>query len=98
MGTRIMNFILLNAVYFCIPISILELCSLMELNYLEMLLDLGPLPGLRVSSCLTLGNEFSMQAYIPAKQETLFNQAESGRVKEPRRTALPHGSQSWGLW
>ena len=45
LGTRIVNFILLNAVYFCILVSILELCSLMELNYLEMLLDLGPLPG-----------------------------------------------------
>ena len=36
-----------------------------------------------------------MQTYIPAKQETSFNQAESGRVKELRRTALPYGSQSW---
>ena len=45
LGTRISSFILLNAVYFCIPRSILELCSLMELNYLEMLLALGPLPG-----------------------------------------------------
>ena len=35
------------------------------------------------------------------KQETLLGRgawAESGRVRELRRTALPHGLQSWILW
>ena len=34
------------------------------------------------------------------EQETLLGrdaQAESGRVREPRRTALPHGSKSQSL-
>ena len=35
------------------------------------------------------------------KQEILLGkgtQAESSRVREPRRTALPRGSRSWVLW
>ena len=35
------------------------------------------------------------------KQEILLGkgaQAESRRVREPRRTSLPHGLQSWVLW
>ena len=40
-----MNFTLLGAVYFCICINILELCSGMQLSYLEMLLEGGTLPG-----------------------------------------------------
>ena len=35
------------------------------------------------------------------KQEILLGkgtQVESSRLREPRRTALPHGSQSWVLW
>ena len=35
------------------------------------------------------------------KQEILLGKGslvESRRVREPRRTALPRGSQSWVLW
>ena len=35
------------------------------------------------------------------KQEILLGKgtlAENSSVREPRRTALPHGSQSWVLW
>ena len=57
--------------------------------------------GMRVGSCLTLGNELSEEMHMLAKQETLLGrgaQAESRRVREPWRTALPHGSQSQVLW
>ena len=51
--------------------------------------------------CLTLGNELSEQTLVLTKQETSLGRhawAESSRVSEPRRTALPHGSQPWVLW
>ena len=50
---------------------------------------------------LTLGNELSKETHVLKKQDILLGrgaQAESSRVREPRRTALPRGSQSWGLW
>ena len=53
--------------------------------------------GPRVGSCLTLGNELSEETHVLTKQEILWGkgtQAENSRVREPRRTALPHGSQS----
>ena len=53
-----------------------------------------------MGSCLTLGNELSEEAHVLTKQETLLERgagAESGRAREPRGTALPHGSQSWVL-
>ena len=63
-----------------------------------MLQEGGPFQGLRVGSCLTLGNELSQDTHMLTKQETLLGRgtrAESSRVREPRRTALPRGS---GLW
>ena len=46
--------------------------------------------GLRVSSCLTLGNEFSQETQVPTRQE-----ASLGRIaRGARRTALPCGAQS----
>ena len=54
-----------------------------------------PFQGLELSSCLTFGIELSKETYVLTKQEILFGrcaQAESSRVREPRRTALPHGS------
>jgi len=54
-----------------------------------------------VGSFLTLGNELSKDTHVLKKQETLLGrgtQAESSRVREPRRTALPHGLQSQILW
>ena len=50
---------------------------------------------------LTLGNELSKETHVLKKQETLLGrgpQAESSGVREPRRTALPCGSQSQILW
>ena len=61
----------------------------------------GPFQGPRVGSCITLGNELSEETHELTKQELLLGkgaQAESRRVREPRRTALPHGSQSQVLW
>ena len=60
-----------------------------------------PFQGLRVGSCLTLRNEFSEETHILTQQEALLRRGawvESNRLREPRRTPLPHGSQSWVLW
>ena len=56
-----------------------------------------PLLGLRMGSCLTLRNELSKETHMLTKQEISLGrgaQVESSRVREPRRTALPHGSKS----
>ena len=53
------------------------------------------------SSCLTAGNELSEEIHTLTKQEILLGrgaQVKNGRVREPRRTALPLGSQSQLLW
>ena len=58
---------------------------------------MGPAMG----SCLTLGNEFSDETFLLTKQETVLGKGiwvESRRVREPRRTTLIRGSQSWVLW
>ena len=55
----------------------------------------------QVGSCLTLGNELSEETHMLRKPETLLGRsarAETIRVGEPRRTALPCGSQSQVLW
>ena len=60
-----------------------------------------PFQGPRVGSCLTLRNELSKETQVLTKQETLLGKgawAESSRVRETRRTALPRGSQSQVLW
>ena len=57
--------------------------------------------GLKLGSCLTLGNELSEETRVLTKQEILLGKGtwmESNRVREPRRTALPRGSQSQVLW
>ena len=54
-----------------------------------------------LGSCLTLGNEQSEETHVLTKQEILLGkgiQVESSRVRDPRRTALPCGSQSRVLW
>ena len=56
--------------------------------------------GPKLGSCLTLRNELSKETHVLTKQEILLGkgtQAASNRVREPRRTALPHGLQ-WVLW
>ena len=57
--------------------------------------------GLKLGSCLTLGNELSEETHVLTKQEILLGKGtlvESRRGREPRRTALPCGSQSPALW
>ena len=57
--------------------------------------------GLKLGSCITLGNELSKETHVLTKQEILLGrgaQVESSSVREPRRIALPCGSQSWVLW
>ena len=57
--------------------------------------------GPKLGSCLTLGNELSEETHVLTKQEILLGkgaQMEGSRVREPRRTALPHGLQSQVLW
>ena len=56
-----------------------------------------PFQGPKLGSCLTLGSELSEETHVLTKQETLLGKGarvESSRVGEPRRTALPRGSQS----
>ena len=60
-----------------------------------------PFQGPKLGSCLTLRNELSEETRVLTKQEILLGkgtQVESSRVREPRRTALPHGLQSQVLW
>ena len=60
-----------------------------------------PFQGLKLGSCLTLRKELSKETYVLTKQESLLGKGtrvESRREREPRRTVLPHGSQSWVLW
>ena len=58
-----------------------------------------PFQGLKLGSCLTLGNELSEETYVLTKQEILLGKGtrvESSRGREPRRAALPRGSQCTG--
>ena len=60
-----------------------------------------PFQGLKLGSCLTLGNELSKETHVLTKQVILLGKGaweESNMVREPRRTALPCGSQSLVLW
>ena len=60
-----------------------------------------PFQDRKLGSCLTLRNELSEETHVLTKQEILLGKGtrvESSRVREHRRTALPHGSQSWVLW
>ena len=54
-----------------------------------------PFQGLKLGSCLTLGKELSEKTHAEAR-DFIGRGAlvESSRVREPRRTALPRGSQS----
>ena len=58
-----------------------------------------PFQGMKVGSCLTLGNELSEETHVLTKEILLGSciWAESNRVREPRRTALPRGSQFQGF-
>ena len=53
-----------------------------------------------MGSCLTLGKELSEETRADKARGFIGKgtQVESSRVREPRRTALPRGSQSRVLW
>ena len=58
----------------------------------------GSFQGLGVGSCLTFRNKLSKETQVLTEQETLLGrgtQVESSWVREPKRTALPSGLQSW---
>ena len=60
----------------------------------------GPLPGPETGLLSALGNELPEETHVLTEQETSLGRgarAESRRVREPRRTALPGGSQPWVL-
>ena len=68
---------------------------------MHMLQEGGPLQGLKLGSCLTLGNELSKETHVLTKEVILLGKGareESNMVREPRRTALLRGSQSPVLW
>ena len=57
--------------------------------------EMGPLPGPKGGSCLTLGNETSQETLVLKKQEILLGRGawvESTRVREPRSIARPCGN------
>ena len=57
-----------------------------------------PFQGPKLGSCLTLGSELSEETHVLTEEEILLAHGAwvgRGRVREPRRAALPHGSQSW---
>ena len=57
--------------------------------------------GLKLGSCLALGNELPKETHVLTKQVILLGKGtrvESRKVREPRRTALPRGLQSRILW
>ena len=61
----------------------------------------GPLPGPETGLLSNNGNESSEETHVLTKQEILLGKGtwvESSKVGEPRRTALPRGSQSRFLW
>ena len=59
-----------------------------------------PFQGPKLGSCLTLRNELSKETHVLTKQEILLEKdiQVNSRVREPGRTALPHGSHSRVLW
>ena len=59
-----------------------------------------PFQGLKLGSCLTLGNELSKETHMLTKQEILLRKGtrvESSRLREPMKTALPCDSAVSGF-
>ena len=59
-----------------------------------MLQEVRPLPRPKTGLLSNTGNELSKEIHVLTKQEILLGKGarvESSRVREPRRTALPHG-------
>ena len=60
-----------------------------------------PFQDPKLCSYLILRNELPEETHVLTKQESLLGKGtrtESSRIREPRRTALPCGWQSWILW
>ena len=73
----------------------------MHAVYMFLLQEGGaPSRALRVGSCPTLGKELSEETSADKAREFIGkgHWADSSRVREPRRTALSCGLQSWVLW
>ena len=67
----------------------------------ELLQEGGPLPEPKTGLLSNTRNELSEETHVLTKQEILLEKStwvESSRVREPRRTALSYGLQSWVLW
>ena len=67
------------------------------LSWFEFVVGRGtPLRGLRMGSCLTLRNELSEDTRADKARDFIGKGRLGGeqQVREPGRTALPHGSQS----
>ena len=78
-------------------VSLLVRWEYQELNLLQ---DGGP-PSRAQGFCLTLGNGLSEETHVLGEQKALLGRgtrAERSGLREPRRTALPRGSQSLVLW
>ena len=70
-------------------------------GWYETVAGRGPLPGPETGLLSNTRNELSEETHVLTKQEILLGkgaQMEDSRVREPRRTALPHGLQSQVLW
>ena len=76
------------------------LCSGYLINYYCCRKE-DPFQGLKLGSCLTFRNQLSEETHVLTKKEISLGkgtQVESGRLREPRRTALPRGSKSRVIW
>ena len=73
----------------------------MDVPTVVMLQEGKPLLGPETGLLSNTRNELSKETHVLTKQEILLGKGprvESSRVREPRRTALPCGSQSRVLW
>ena len=102
LGTQLTQLAISPLLYVCFWTSWAWNKNTVLLNSIQYWCRKGdPFQGLRLGSCLTLRNELSEETHVLTKQEILLEKGtpvESSRVREPRRPALPHGSQSPVLW
>ena len=90
-----------NATWFMAIISSLVWGWSLSIHSHTIVTGTGPLPDPENLLLSTLRKELSEKTHVLTKQKISLGrraQAESSRVREPRRTALPRGSQSLVLW
>ena len=82
-----------------LPIMALLLPENQMISYWECCRKGDPFQGPKLGSCLTLRKELSKEIRADKARDFIGKgtQVESSRVREPRRTALWCGSQSWVL-